>query len=557
MNNKFLSVIVCIALMVISFSCERDEEVAPEQDSILKGYYTKLKRIKHSKKIQKVSSLFSAEKNNTDNGYNFTIDTNFVQTIEAEDYVSYTFIAEKDSIDTNALHNYVVTFYNDDRVHQMLVRYPLLGLNSYQYNMDAITAEAVSGDLSILQKTGCPDGYPVTHWDPNQNCIDYYCGVGGGDGSHGPGQSCDNGDQVAYRECSGAWVTTCMPDESITPGEPGNAGGGGGGSNDSDDIGVVPVDRCIQMQMIDPNYDCNSDLEEIECQIDTSLASRINDLEDSNLINQINTYLSINDNSCQANNFVSIALDAIENGDEVDFELQNINKLTNPCARQIFNELEEGIYEDDVLSPEVSLPPTDPVGANIILNFSETILLLFNNSDSVQYTIQNQDYDGGSAYTVITTTTLNNSYLAEATKLSIARTMIHELIHAYLNSVYYNYSGFENNSLRDKLRQFAIDNGFTDLNTFHHEFMGQYVNAIAYALYEWDRDYGTGGALGWDYYYSMGWGGLFQTNQEGVIMAETDTFVENVPSSSDRQNIALIVFNETKGNNDAQGTNCN
>ena len=87
--------------------------------------------------------------------------------------------------------------------------------------------------------------------------------------------------------------------------------------------------------------------------------------------------------------------------------------------------------------------------------------------------------------------------------------------------------------------------------------MGQYVNAMAYSLYAWDKTYGTRGNLGWKYYKSMAWGGLFQTDGVGSITSETDSFKELVPNSSDRQSIAEIVFNKLKGNNDAKGTTCN
>ncbi len=47
-------------------------------------------------------------------------------------------------------------------------------------------------------------------------------------------------------------------------------------------------------------------------------------------------------------------------------------------------------------------------------------------------------------------------------------------------------------------------------NRFHHEFMAQYINGMAYALCEWGFKYGSnGGQLDWDYYYAMAFGRLF------------------------------------------------
>lgn len=31
---------------------------------------------------------------------------------------------------------------------------------------------------------------------------------------------------------------------------------------------------------------------------------------------------------------------------------------------------------------------------------------------------------------------------------------------------------------------------------------------MTYALYRWDKNHGTGGNLGWQYYHDMAWGGL-------------------------------------------------
>ncbi|AMC11420.1 hypothetical protein Lupro_09160 [Lutibacter profundi] len=230
-----------------------------------------------------------------------------------------------------------------------------------------------------------------------------------------------------------------------------------------------------------------------------------------------------------------------------------INNLTNSCAKDIFMELENGIFTTHPLKPEIIISNNN----TLELNFSETILKLFNDSSSTHLIIGNDDIGNANAHTVGTTITLNNSYIETATQLSIARTIIHESVHAYLNGVYFSYTDFENKSLQEKMRQYAADNGYTDYSKFQHEFMGQYVNAMAYSLYEWDKDYGTGGNLGWNYYYSMGFGGLFQTYSNGIIASETDSFKSLIPDSIERQKIANIIFNELKNNDDAKGKKCN
>ena len=214
---------------------------------------------------------------------------------------------------------------------------------------------------------------------------------------------------------------------------------------------------------------------------------------------------------------------------------------------------QRGIFEDHPLKPEVQVPVSNP----LTLNFSESILKLFNDSDNTHLIIQNGNTGNSNAYTAGATITIGDTYLANATQLSIARTMIHESVHAYLNGVYYSYPDFENKTFKEKLQKYAKDKGFTDMNTFHHNFMGQYVDAMAYSLYEWDKNYGTGGSLGWDYYQSMAYSGMFQVDPSGNIATEIDTFIELISNASDRQAKADIILNEQKGNNEAQGTECN
>ena len=205
-----------------------------------------------------------------------------------------------------------------------------------------------------------------------------------------------------------------------------------------------------------------------------------------------------------------------------------------------------------LMKPEMQVP-SNPEN----LNFSEAIIKLFNDSPFTNLTIQNGNTGISNANTLGATITIGNSYLITATQLSISRTIIHETVHAFIIALYSNVMEFQSFSFRQKIEQYAIDNGYSiESNTFHHNFMGQYVEAMAYSIYEWDKSYGTGGNLGWDYYKTMAYGGMFQVDSNGNIAAETDTFKALVPDSSERQKIADIVLNESKGTNDAKGTEC-
>ncbi len=263
--------------------------------------------------------------------------------------------------------------------------------------------------------------------------------------------------------------------------------------------------------------------------------------------------------------FIKEALEAVKNGGEIDVEDRIINKLTNPCAKSIFEELENGIFEDDPLKPEVQIS----VQNNSKLNFVERILKLFNDSNKTHYTVKNSSIGAGVAAVTdgkTNVTTFHNSYLQKATKLSIARTIIHESIHAYLNSVYFSRSDLIDKPFREKLFKFASEGGYTSFNRFQHEFMSQYVKAMAYSLYKWDKIYGKGKGnnninkpddlLGWNYYIAMAYGGLYYIDKKTGDEIETDSFKALVPSKKDRDQIKIIIENEQNNNINSKGTKC-
>lgn len=201
-------------------------------------------------------------------------------------------------------------------------------------------------------------------------------------------------------------------------------------------------------------------------------------------------------------------------GEEVKIE----NNIEDPCASLIFNQLV-------LLSMEHNLPPdvsyNSVYGLDTDIHFSEGILNLFNESAKFDYIVNSDpSLDPKSnaktyypaVYNPITgnygiTTSFNPDYLGKATDLSMARTMIHESVHAYL---IYVLKGEPFDDMKEALDAYIDKNEFPNTfnNNLNHNFMAQFVNAIAYQLQLWDQNHGTGGNLGWQYYHDMAWGGL-------------------------------------------------
>lgn len=262
-----------------------------EDLSLLKGFhFSTLSSIKERKKIlNSTDKLFPSSNEmgrQNNNSYNFTIDTTTVQTLVAQNYISYTFIAQMNQPDSTSLQNYVLTFFNNDSIHEMLVVYPKLNPTAYAYDMHNISANPIDGNLSILGRSTICNGYNVDSWV--ETCIEYDCSHFGGDGTHGAGQACDDGNIYALEVCQGAWVTTCIENTEEPDPIPNSTGGGGGGSGNPDAIAIIPLDECnSNFGETGPNGECflidEDDCKEIKEKISDIplIKTRLKELRDS------------------------------------------------------------------------------------------------------------------------------------------------------------------------------------------------------------------------------------------------------------------------------------
>lgn len=234
-----------------------------------------------------------------------------------------------------------------------------------------------------------------------------------------------------------------------------------------------------------------------------------------------------------------------------EITVQIKNELDNLCAKNIFSELRDGDLVDHSLSPEVQIPNQDP------FNLEAKILKIFNEHKTIDYVIRDENNGNytqaisGKIYTY-----LDDNYLNNASSLSIARTIIHESIHGYL--ILQNSNNQSN--LYQALDTYAKNNGYTDANTIHHNFMGSYVDALTYSLFKWDEEYGTGGLrnifgnIDEEYYRAMAFGGFYKFTND--VRVDYDAFKELVPDPVKRDKIVKIIKNEQDGNTSARGKKC-
>ncbi|KEO74598.1 SprT-like domain-containing protein [Anditalea andensis] len=156
-----------------------------------------------------------------------------------------------------------------------------------------------------------------------------------------------------------------------------------------------------------------------------------------------------------------------------------INNLKDPCAREIF----QSIGNASKINSPFETGNSNPLA---YIDFASEIYKMFAESKNFNLIISNTEVQGK---TGITTSIFNssngkkevhiilsNDYLNKATRLSIARTIIHEMVHGYiiyeLNNQNYEFSyHFDENYSKYKTS-----------NRAHHEFMGAYVDMIAFSL---------------------------------------------------------------------------
>src|SRR5690606_12151734 len=279
----------------------------------------------------------------------FTIETDYATYIESANgtYHSYTFPVYR-ATDGFPLENLLLSLRPDGSYRAFLVEYALTGeetealFGGAPVDLDGkvsfvpIDAGALVADV-FSKVTTCG---VYTYYDCWETACDMVIN-GEVCGCWDPmytGTEC--GSLVGYNDnCGDVGTGTNTGNEGGTGGSTGTGGHGG--------TGIPNPDITSPTQGEEPwrkILECNSELLQIEGAV-TWLQSH------KHQAGQISNYLQDNCNA-QSWEFALQGIQAEIEGGETDWVLQNINRLTNPCAKEIFNELENGIYTQDILHPE-------------------------------------------------------------------------------------------------------------------------------------------------------------------------------------------------------------
>jgi hypothetical protein len=228
-----------------------------------------------------------------------------------------------------------------------------------------------------------------------------------------------------------------------------------------------------------------------------------------------------------------------------------ISTNLDPCAENILNDLKN-------LTSDIS---------DVLARFGN-VTSVYNweiksgtpsNSNNVAETNWSEDENG---YTIDNSylTLMNTNYINQATNLAIARTILHEAIHAYilsfieefLDDPQVNQENFQNN-FPEVWDFFVAKSNNVDVGNIedaHHEQMAAtFIDSIGSALAEYDNN-----QQDMYYYYYLAWGALFETNAWNTVTSFYD-YEEDPYSIVD----AIIIANQQEDTNglNAFGEPCN
>lgn len=229
-----------------------------------------------------------------------------------------------------------------------------------------------------------------------------------------------------------------------------------------------------------------------------------------------------------------------------------LNNLDNACAKKIYSQL----IKNAIVNASSSNPNIMDEVLSLLAEVADFDFVAYDtnlgNPDVSAETEKSYYLNEAGNHEV--SITFNDQYLNEATRLSIARTILHESVHAFLL-----FQGFctPTSDIYVGFNNYLISKGLSNSPVGHHEFMSQYVEAIANSLMQWDLMFGQGN-IPLSYMKDIAWGGLTGYKDVNNNYIRYDSFIQYASNSNTVMNrIESNIYNEKKSNSNAQGTSCN
>ncbi|WP_152550766.1 hypothetical protein [Nonlabens ulvanivorans] len=494
----------------------------------------------------------------------FYIEDTDVNYLSSGTYESYTFKIT-DPSDTTHLKNMVFSKQMDSTYQAFIVAYDLNYITLDDIRQGSIPVDATPYvrytpvTSSFQHKNGVVmigegDCVSFAEVSPARNCTV---------GDHAPGEACDldEGDWrraqeatlVFYMEpCGGGDLLPSNGD--VNPGGdfPNDPGPPTGGQTNPGGSGQLPL---INNNTNEPDEPCNDQLtlsngdcagvitspvidlkpaptsvadetqeffDRLE-QTDEELWRFINDSDQDDLRNDTDNFLVDENHSDEAKNFAEEAIKAKEEDEdnEVDFENKSIYDVSVPdCLKDIIDKFKptNNFYMDmNGVAPSLQQQ----------LNIATQTLSLFDNTGNygITFAVSNIPVNAQTNPTIINSNgtdvlkikiEFSAEYISRATDLALARSVVHELVHAYL---YYINQTNPNSVLGQKLDEIIDD--LTSISTQHQIMSDQFAGAIATAIEAWDNSNHQH-----EEYDYLSWSGDMTASTDFLLLNQN--FIENV-----------------------------
>lgn len=538
-------------LLLLAISCTKDDTSEPTEN-IQKEYElikTNFAELSKKEEFIKTSSLLSRhisvnsgflKKSPLEDVNGFTIDSTQINKISAKGYTSYTFAILRDKSDENSFKNLLVEIIEGKEE-------PRVSVIKYKYNKDTdglAVVETYFVDYKTGARMGIGDCYVLTFVTEKQ------CPCAG----HWPGQSCScqNGPSSS---------TSHMFICSTT----GSGGGGGGGyinypSNPTPIRGPAPgtsVPNTVPVHGDNVNVGRRLFLASLSPEQRTWLAGKRPEAVYRSIFN----FLISNNFSTPSSLFAKEAIDAMMRGGEVDFTYRIIKDPTfenNPCLNTTYDEFN-----------------SSSTSFNYFINqFDNNLSLVDVTLSAGVFSASNRIYAQTSVLSNNLIGIKFNTDLLNRPKLSIARTMIHEFIHALIFKRLLEISNMEGNVLLSlspaevvqmKDNYFELWENYTKyqlgiptngiVSDFQHQYMAEkYRTVIATALMQFDNN-----AHPQSFYDALAWEGLMGGGPGQSINDQTGLFTDStVAWLAVPQATRLAIINTIRTFNNSNTTNpCN
>jgi len=474
--------------------------------------------------LGKTKSLNDAQARVTSSDGSFVVLTERIQHLVSEDLEQYAFMIETPILAGATFSEFILERSGDDLEYKMYIYNFTKNEDGYIVNrveLDVDEIDLSDFDSFISSKMvmigNC--AYEVLYYD---NCCEYLqlvgCGGGGGSsggdsgsGDSGSGDSGngDSGNGDSGNGDSGNLGYNGDSDSGLNGGSSGGGSSGSGSSATSPGVTFtspffIPIIPTIEEILTDQYFD-NLTPDQQDC-LDAHpyLEVQIRKFLQDNIAPSIEE-IGSSPTPDPATEFTDEAIAAVCGGGVADVPNGVVLDSTfanYPCQSMIVSEAV------GVCSPLTSL----------VLNAFEA-----NEGTNLVFSISNQITGNGSTFPIAlynpTTHTcdvkikIRESYITTATDLSIARTVIHETVHALLiymheEGKFYLPSGIVNPTFSDLAEAYTLalyNENANGLGQSHHEYMVDLVEDIATSLSAFGSSLGY--QLPFTYYRKMAWSG--------------------------------------------------